>query len=91
MLFHMIVGFSPRRTIMANTSAIANKPNKKLPPAIQKNDFGGGVGREEMIAVAAYFCAEHRGFGGGNLVEDWLAAEAEIDSMLNSSEGIKAH
>lgn len=42
-----------------------------------------------MFAVAAFFCAEHRGFGGGNLVEDWLAAEAEIDSMPNSSEGTK--
>jgi len=76
---------------MANTSAIPSKPNKKIQIATLKNDFGDGVDREEMIAVAAYFCAEHRGFVGANLVEDWLAAEAEIDSMLNSRKGIKAH
>jgi hypothetical protein len=41
-----------------------------------------------MIAVAAYFHAEHRGFGGGDPVDDWLTAEKEIDSVLNN---IKAH
>lgn len=76
---------------MANTSAISSKPNKKIQTATLKNDFGDVVGREEMIAVAAYFCAEHRGFDGGYPVEDWLVAEAEIDSMLNSRKGIKAH
>lgn len=35
-----------------------------------------------MIAEAAYFRAEKRGFLGGNVAEDWLQAEAEIDQML---------
>jgi len=34
-----------------------------------------------MIAEAAYFRAEHRGFRGGDPLEDWLQAEAEIDCM----------
>jgi hypothetical protein len=38
--------------------------------------------RFNMIAEAAYFCAERRGFQGGNPVEDWLAAEKEIDAKL---------
>jgi chromosome segregation ATPase len=37
--------------------------------------------RRQMIAEAAYFKAETRGFGG-NPVEDWLEAESEIDSRL---------
>ena len=34
--------------------------------------------RQHMIAEAAYFRAEHRGFETGHELEDWLAAEAEI-------------
>ncbi len=44
--------------------------------------------REQMIAVAAYFRAQHRGFQGGNSEDDWLAAEAEIDAMLRSHQSI---
>lgn len=43
------------------------------------------VGPEErwkMIAETAYFRAQRRGFLGGNPVEDWLTAEAEIDALL---------
>lgn len=32
---------------------------------------------EAMIAVAAYFRAEQRGFAPGNELADWLQAEAE--------------
>jgi len=35
-----------------------------------------------MIAEAAYYLAEHRGFQGGDPVRDWLLAEAEIDHRL---------
>ena len=36
-----------------------------------------------MIAEAAYYHAERRGFMGGDMDEDWSLAEAEIDSMLS--------
>jgi hypothetical protein len=35
--------------------------------------------RQELIAEAAYFRSLRRGFQHGNEIEDWLAAEAEID------------
>ena len=38
--------------------------------------------RQRMIAEAAYFRAQRRGFEGGKSTEDWLAAEAEIDRAL---------
>ena len=38
--------------------------------------------RYKMIAEAAYFRAEKRGFTGGNVANDWLDAEAEIDRIL---------
>jgi len=37
-----------------------------------------------MIAEAAYFRAQRRGFQGGNPVDDWLAAEAEVQRALGS-------
>ncbi len=47
--------------------------------------------REEMIATAAYFRAEHRGFSEGDPVADWLAAEEEIDAMLHAPAGPAIH
>jgi hypothetical protein len=37
-----------------------------------------------MIAEAAYFRAQRRGFQGGNPVDDWLAAEADVGHALAS-------
>ena len=41
--------------------------------------------RRSMIAKAAYFIAQRRGFDGGLELEDWLAAEAEVNARLASS------
>lgn len=38
--------------------------------------------RHGMIAEAAYYHAEHRGFAPGCELDDWLAAENEIDETL---------
>ena len=38
--------------------------------------------RQRMIAEAAYFRAQRRGFQDGNSTEDGLAAEAEIERAL---------
>lgn len=40
----------------------------------------------EMIADAAYFRAEKRGFEPGHEMEDWLAAEEEIVERLQKQE-----
>jgi hypothetical protein len=40
-----------------------------------------------LIAEAAYFRAEARGFAGGDPVRDWLAAEAEVDAVLQKTRG----
>ncbi|MBB6056088.1 DUF2934 domain-containing protein [Tolumonas osonensis] len=42
--------------------------------------------RCRMIAEAAYFRAEKRGFTDGNTEEDWLEAEAEVDQALQQQE-----
>lgn len=38
--------------------------------------------RETRIAMAAYARAEKRGFAPGFEVDDWLAAEREVDAAL---------
>lgn len=40
------------------------------------------VQRHTMIAEAAYFRAERRGFEAGHELEDWLGAEAELERSL---------
>ena len=35
--------------------------------------------RQQMIATAAYYLAERRGFNSSDEIQDWLEAEAEID------------
>jgi len=35
-----------------------------------------------MIAEAAYYLAQKRGFSGGDPVSDWIAAESEIETRL---------
>lgn len=43
--------------------------------------FDPASSREALIATAAYYRAEQRGFAPGHEVEDWLAAEQQIDGM----------
>lgn len=40
--------------------------------------------RHRLIAEAAYYRALKRGFEGENTLEDWLAAELEVDRQLLS-------
>lgn len=38
--------------------------------------------RQRMIREAAYYRAERRGFMPGDAMTDWLAAEAEVNALL---------
>lgn len=51
-------------------------------PTSQQTD--GGIPSDQrypLIAEAAYFRAERRGFQGGCPIEDWLEAEREISQQ----------
>jgi hypothetical protein len=39
--------------------------------------------RERMIAEAAYYRSERRGFVPGHEVADWIEAEREVDARLS--------
>lgn len=40
---------------------------------------------EQMIAQAAYYIAERRGFAPNNDLADWLQAEAEVSSRVKGT------
>lgn len=64
----------------------------KRPPAMGGATMGATAGnsqtdfsedeRHRMIAEAAYFRAAGRGFAPGGELEDWLAAQREVDALL---------
>ena len=63
------------------------KPVQAAPPA--QTAAVSDDQRRAMIAEAAFFHAEQRGFAPGGEVEDWLAAEAEVDALLVHSNGMR--
>jgi hypothetical protein len=58
------------------------KGNPEKNPAINEKQQ---TKRQEIIATAAYYRAEKRGFKGDEMdaVQDWLEAETEIDNELD--------
>lgn len=62
-----------------STTAQASKSKSPPKSASRARRSPAKPSREHMIAEAAYFIAEKRGFNGGDHIQDWLAAEAQID------------
>jgi hypothetical protein len=73
---------------MAREKNLTTETVKKRAPAKAKqakatySAFVGPEQRAALIAQAAYFRAERRGFVPGHETEDWLAAEIEVDTRL---------
>ena len=75
------------QTDSVKTSA-KTKSNQK--PSTQ---VGGGTSqdarspqiRDEQIRIAAYLLAEKRGFTPGEEIQDWISAEAIVDSKLTKT------
>jgi len=64
----------------SNTAAgdpgVRNAARKNPPPEIGSKQW------QEMVAAAAYYRAEARGFRGSSPEQDWLEAEAELLQRL---------
>lgn len=73
--------------------ALATRPTKAAPEKkTPKRPTGASASRKLEISpeqrrrhveLAAYFMAERHGFTPGHEHEDWIAAEAEIDRMID--------
>lgn len=67
-------------------SKIQSTPNAGSKPDSQLKDSNGSASaelRRLMIAEAAYYISERRGFAAGCQLEDWLLAEKQIDALLS--------
>ncbi len=67
------------------TAAPAKRAPRKRAAASAETDhpkFVDPTQRAALIARAAYFRAQNRGFVPGHELADWLAAEAEVDAEL---------
>lgn len=65
----------PSADTSANTEVTAAKLERREIPSFSES-------REARIAEAAYWRAERRGFTAGQELDDWLAAEKEVDVDL---------
>lgn len=65
---------SADKTSTASEVTAANLERRDIPSFSES--------RESRIAEAAYWRAERRGFGAGQELDDWLAAEKEVDGDL---------
>lgn len=54
----------------------------RIRPMLTAVSSSGDCPREQMIAEAAYFRAEQRGFEPGNEMSDWLEAESDVERVL---------
>jgi len=71
---------APPPTIVPVTGEIQVRPRANS--ATQSATASFHEDRHASIAEAAYFRSEHRGFEPGHELEDWLAAEEEVDQRL---------
>jgi len=72
---------------MSNVKSKSAAAKKVTPKAstVEKEKPVTPEQRYQMIAEAAYFRTEKRGFVGGDSAQDWLEAEVEIDRILQQS------
>jgi hypothetical protein len=76
---------SRERTAQSTTASkpsLASSPSPANTLVSRKFEMVPPTLRHELVSVAAYFRAEARGFAPGHDVEDWLAAEQDIDEMI---------
>ena len=79
-----------------HSQTVQSKPPKHLPPTPGRRSPRVGnsdasesaptpvdpIRRHRLIAEAAYYRAEKRGFANGSELQDWLEAESEVSKLL---------
>jgi len=60
-------------------------PKKQAPKPVAGKASPGDSDRQAMVAMAAYFRAQKRGFAPGYELEDWFAAEAAVAELAAPS------
>jgi hypothetical protein len=68
-------------SVDAKAPEISQHPTRSAQSSSKPLNFDPSSSRDALIATAAYYRAENRGFLPGFEIEDWLAAEREVDGM----------
>ena len=82
---------SAKESVTRSTKKAGNSTviDERINPADEFAEFSESlISREErlsMIAEAAYYRAEQRGFDSGGHEHDWLEAEKSVDKMLSEA------
>lgn len=69
---------APKRAKKATSSAKPTKPAKSQRKTAKITD----ADKQKMIEEAAYYIAQQRNFSAGNAMDDWLAAEEQVNKLL---------
>ena len=82
---------APVQAAPAKAAPVQAAPAKKSVSAPSKSGASSSKNidlsaqqRIHYVEVAAFYIAERRGFAPGNPIEDWKAAEAEVDRLIAS-------
>ncbi|MEW5890049.1 MAG: DUF2934 domain-containing protein [Pseudomonadota bacterium] len=73
---------APKSAANADAPAKTTRARRTSPVRPRDDDAVNAEERLRYIAEAAYYRAEKRGFAPGGELDDWLEAEAEVDSRL---------
>ena len=79
-----------KKTLTTKKTAKSNQPGREKQTKYKLESTGITPDkRSQMIADAAYYRAEKRGFDPEGQVQDWLEAESEVDALLRKSESVE--
>ena len=70
---------APKRPASTKPKSVA--ATTRPPKPVVAKAAAGDADRQSMVAMAAYFRAQKRGFAPGYEMEDWIAAEAEVAEL----------
>jgi hypothetical protein len=87
-----------RRAATRNTTSSASKPANAANAPREQPAGGSDSGKRgvddrmlhDMVATAAYYLSEHRGFVPGAELDDWLQAEAQVKASIVDGAGSSA-
>jgi hypothetical protein len=76
-------GRTRKKTAPAGTQQPPSEPTEVTAAHLERREIPSfSASREARIAEAAYWRAERRGFAAGQELDDWLAAEKEVDDDI---------
>lgn len=80
---------TPAKVVTKTRAPAKSAPRQEAPPKAARaprkrvaKSLVSAEQRRNYVEIAAYYIAERRGFAPGDPLQDWIAAEAEIDRLL---------